>query len=72
MAQQIYNVSESSEGSPTDELVKSLDPLTTTTDVTEALEYNTSAEAAGVASYLNSLNNGIMYVIVGPRPKPHK
>jgi hypothetical protein len=67
MAQQVYNVGIEA----TDVLIKNINPIETTTSESDALEYNTAPEAASVANYLNGLNNGTTYVVVGPHPKPH-
>ena len=67
MSQQVYNVGVQA----TDNLVKVLNPLTLTADPIEALEYENSADAASVATYLNGLHDGNTYVVVGPHPKPH-
>lgn len=66
MSQQVYNVGQQQ----TDLLVKVLNPLQLTTNEAEALEYDTSAEAASVANYLNGIERET-YVVVGPHPKPH-
>ena len=73
MSQQVYNVGEQN----TDNIVSVLSPVQTVlysayiAGEASALEYTTSSAAASDATYLNSLNNGKTYVVVGPHPKPH-
>ncbi len=73
MAQQVYNVGEDG----TTNVVSNLNPVSVVdyslymNNQADALEYVNSADAASVANYLNGLNRGISYVVVGPHPKPH-
>lgn len=72
MPQQVYNVTDQSQT----DVVSSISPLETElfaeymAGEKSALEYDTAPEAASVASYLNSTQDLVTYVVVGPHPKP--
>lgn len=72
MPQQVYNVTDQSQI----DVVSSISPVETElfaeylSGDKAALEYDTAPEAASVASYLNSTQDLVTYVVVGPHPKP--
>lgn len=65
MAKEIFNIYVAEAGLPGNELVKTINELTTTTVVSEGIIYEDEIEAATIATYLNSLNNGSTYLVVG-------
>lgn len=73
MSQQVYNVTDQSEVN----VVSNISPVATVLNSEylagdkNALEYSTSTEAASIATYLNSMQDVVTYVVVGPHPKPH-
>lgn len=73
MPNEVYNVTDSTETN----VVSSISPLETVlnseylTGTKNALEYDTSTEAATIATYLNGIQEGTTYIVVGPHPKPH-
>ena len=54
----------------TDTYVKTVVPLTTTGNLSEAHAYQSQQDATTDATYLNSLKNGNSY-FVGHVPRPH-
>lgn len=72
MSQQVYTIEDN--GSAT--VVSDISPLQTVTHTEyysgtkSALEYFTASLAASDATYLNSIQDAVTYVVVGPHPRP--
>ena len=72
MAMQVYNVGVDT----TNNVVSALNPLAVVdytlymNNQADALEYNNSADAASIATYLNGLNLQMSFVVLGPHPRP--